>query len=57
MVDYADIDEEIEKLRARKVEIVNRINMTNDFDEREDLRMQIARIQQQIDALERFKRK
>jgi hypothetical protein len=56
-VQYADIDEEIEKLRSKKVEITNRINMSRDFDEKEDLLLQVSAIQKQIDALERFKKK
>lgn len=56
-MEVSDIEKEIEKLKMRRVEIVNRINTTHDFDEKEDLRLQASAIQKQIDALERFKRK
>lgn len=45
---------EIEKLKARKIDLSNRINLTRDSDEKEELRSQIERIQKQIETLEKF---
>ncbi len=50
-----DIDEEIGKLKARKVEITNKMNLITSFDEKEELQEEIKRIQKQIDTLEKFK--
>jgi len=52
-----DIDSEIEKLKLRKVELTSKMNVTTDFDEKEELKLDIQRIQQQIDTLEKFKKK
>ena len=50
-----DVEAEVEKLRIKKIELANRLNLTNDYDEKEELRSDIERIQKQIDTLERFK--
>ncbi len=50
-----DIDEEIGKLKAKKVEITNRMNLVISFDEKEELQEEMKRIQKQIDTLEKFK--
>ncbi len=50
-----DIDKEIEKLKARKVEITNRMNLLTSFDEKEEMQEEIKSIQKQIDTLEKFK--
>lgn len=52
-----DIDAEIGKLKARKLELTNKLNISDDFDEREELRLDMQRIQQQIETLEKFKKK
>lgn len=52
-----DVDSEIEKLKTKKIEIANRINLTTDFEEKEELQREVERIQAQIDVLEKFKRK
>jgi len=52
-----DVDVEIEKLKAKRIEIANKINLTTDFDEKEELKRDIERIQNQINILEKFKRK
>lgn len=52
-----EIDLEIEKLKEKKIEIANKINLTSDFEEKEELQREIERIQAQIDILEKFKRK
>lgn len=52
-----DIDSEIEKLKLRKVGLTSKMNVTTDFDEKEELKLDVQRIQQQIDTLEKFKKK
>ena len=51
------LEDEIEKLRAKKLEITNKMNMVVSFDEKEDYKLDIARINSQIDILEKFKKK
>ncbi len=55
--DIDEISEEIEKLKLKKVELTNKMNMTVSFDEKEDLKQDIARINAQIEILEKFKKK
>lgn len=50
-----DIDEEIGRLKAKKMEIVNRMNLVSSFDEKEEMQNEINRIQKQIEMLEKFK--
>lgn len=50
-----DVDEEIDRLKAMKVGLVNRINLVTSFDEKEEIENEIKRIQKQIDMLDRFK--
>ena len=50
-----DIEDEIERLKAKKLELTNKINLTSDFEEREDLRAQVKKIEEQIRTLEKFK--
>jgi len=52
-----DIEEEIEKLKLRKIELTNRMNMTTSFDDKEDLKQDVTRIAAQIELLEKFKKK
>lgn len=52
-----DIEEEIEKLKVRKIELSNKMNMTTSFDDKEDLKQDIGRIKSQIELLERMKKK
>lgn len=49
-----DIEAEIEKLKMKKIELVNRINITSEFEEKEDLQTQVDQIQKQIETLEKF---
>ncbi len=49
-----EIESEIEKLKMKRVELVNRMNITSEFDEKEELQIQVNQIQKQIDTLERF---
>jgi len=50
----SEVQEEIERLRLKKVELANKINFTTDFEEKEELQLQLAKIQKQIETLERF---
>jgi len=50
-----DAEEEIEKLKMRKVELTNRLNLVKDYDEREQMKADIEKIQMQIKILERMK--
>ena len=52
-----DITEEIEKLRVRKIELTNKMNMTVSFDDKERFKEDIANINAQIGILEKFKKK
>ncbi len=52
-----DVDIEIEKLKAKKIGLANKINLTRDFEEKEELQKEVERIQNQIDVLEKFKSK
>ena len=52
-----DLDSEIEKLKARRVELSGKVNITRDADEKEDLRQEMSRLQRQIETLEKFYRK
>jgi len=54
-MDIHDIEEEIEKLRLKKIEITNRMNMSTTFDDKEDLKQDIGRITEQIELLEKLK--
>ena len=56
-MDTEDIEEEIEKLKSRKIELTNRMNMTTSFDDKEDLKQDIGRITAQIELLEKFRKK
>ncbi|MBI4010178.1 MAG: hypothetical protein HY361_03245 [Candidatus Aenigmarchaeota archaeon] len=56
-MELQDIDMEIEKLKFRKIELTNKLNIAYDFEEKEDIRLDIQRLQQQIDTLLKFKKK
>jgi hypothetical protein len=51
-----DVKDEVDKLRARRLELTNRMNMTTSFDEKEVIREDLDRIKRQIDVLERMTR-
>jgi hypothetical protein len=57
MVSPKDVEEEIEKLKMMKVEIANKMNLTTDYDEREEMRENMERLQGQIEILEKVKSK
>ena len=50
------IADEIEKLKVRRMETTNKMNMTISFDDKEEYRAEIARINEQISVLEKFKK-
>lgn len=52
-----DVDREIERLKSKKIEIANRINLASDFEEKEEFQREIGRIQAQINVLEKLKTK
>jgi hypothetical protein len=52
-----EIEREIEKLRLKKLELTNKINLTLDYDERDFLEREIERIDKQIQLLEKLKTK
>ena len=49
-----DVKDEIDKLRSRRLELTNRMNMTTSFDEKEVIREDLERIGKQIDVLEKL---
>lgn len=53
----SDIDDEIEKLKMRRVEMTHKLNMAEFVDEKEEYEREIESIQRQIDVLERLKMK
>ena len=55
--DIDDIAEEIEKLRVKKIELTNKMNITVSFDEKEEFKQGIADIDAQISILDKFKKK
>ena len=51
----SDIDDEIERLKMKKVEIIHMLNMTEFVDEKEEYTKELEVIQKQINILERLK--
>jgi hypothetical protein len=52
-----EFDKEIERLKIIKTEISNKMSLTNDFNERDKLQEELARVNSQIRMLEIFKKK
>jgi hypothetical protein len=50
-----NVDDEIDRLKAKKIEITSRMNLASNFDDKEEMQNEIKRIQKQIEMLERFK--
>jgi len=50
-----DVNEEIDRLKARKIELSNKMNMVTSFDEKDELKEEIERLNAQIAMLEKFK--
>ena len=53
-MEKGDVEEEIERLKARKVELVNKMNLVQSFDEKEEMQNEIERIEKQIETLEKL---
>ncbi len=53
----SDIDDEIERLKIKKVEINHKLNLAEFVDEKEEYTRDLEIIQRQIDILERLKMK
>lgn len=49
-----DVSSEVEKLKLRKIDLTNKMNLTSDFEEKEEMESQIKIIQNQIETLEKF---
>ena len=54
MVRMGDIKQEIERLKAKKVEIASKISLAPDPREKEELEQKLERIERQIRILEEF---
>ena len=54
-MEKSELEDEIGRLKARKMEIINKVNLVTSFDEKEDMQNEVNRIQKQIDTLEKFK--
>jgi len=52
-----DVEREIEKLKAKKLEITNKMNLIDDFEQHDDFEKQVARINDQIRTLEKLRSK
>jgi hypothetical protein len=50
-----EIEDEIKRLKSRKIELLGKLNLTHDFDEKERYEMEIERIDKQIKLLEKMK--
>ena len=50
-----DVNEEIDRLKARKVELSQRMNTSTSFDDKDELKEEIERLNAQIAMLEKFK--
>lgn len=51
----SEIEDEIERLRSKKIELLGKLNLTHDFEEKERYEMEIERIDKQIKLLERMR--
>ena len=50
-----EIEKEIERLKMKKVELLGKMNMTHDFDEKAEYEKEIEKIDKQIKLLEKMK--
>ena len=53
----SDINDEIERLKMKKVEITHKLNMAEFIDEKDEYTKDLEILQKQIDILERLKMK
>ncbi len=49
-----DVRAEIEKLKLKKIEITNRMNAVNSFEDKEDLKLSLDVVENQISLLEKL---
>lgn len=49
-----DLIAEIEKLKSKKIEITNKINLIDNFEEKEDMRRSLELIENQIEILRKM---
>ena len=54
---HEDIETEIEKLEEKISDLKNKMKFTRDSFDKEDLKLKISNIDQQIRTLERFRKK
>lgn len=54
-MEVAAVEEEIERLKIKRIEIVNKMNLVSTFDEKEEMQDEVNRIQKQIETLEKFR--
>ena len=54
-MEKAELEDEIARLKTRKMELLNKINLLTSFDDKEEMQNEVSRIQKQIDTLEKFK--
>lgn len=52
-----EVEKEIEKLKVKKLELMTKANLTNDFNEKETFEKEIVGINNQIETLEKLKKK
>lgn len=52
-----DIDGDIDKLKYKKIELANKLNISISFEDKEEIKLEIQRVQNQIDTLEKYKNK
>jgi hypothetical protein len=50
-----DVEEEIEKLKMRRIELTTEMNSAYDYEEREELKGELEKLQRQIEVLEKLK--
>jgi hypothetical protein len=50
-----DVEGEVGRLKARKVELSSRMNIAASFDEKDELKEEIGRLNAQIATLEKFR--
>ena len=50
-----DFEVEVERLKAKKLELVSKLNLTSDFDEKEEYEKRIESLERQIRLLEKLK--
>lgn len=52
-----DVEREIQRLKSKKVEISNKMNLIDDFEQHDTLERELARINDQIRTIEKLRQK